>query len=186
MKIQYLLFLGLIACTIFPSDAFAQFFSFSSSTQPPNGINLVHTETVNSFNDFNPVTHQGTFQTHPDYLLDYTNYKGVQVFIPYNIDDNSGYVNFGSAHNSVTFYKDSCTARVFDGGHIDSNDTSLINNVSFDLQYAKNGTDISNEHQANFQTCMITHSINGNIITFDLTQSTYGDVTKDVQFVFDL
>src|SRR5690348_2106260 len=183
MKIQYLFFLGLVACTIFPSDAFAQIWPFSSSNPQQT---IVHTETINSFNDFNPITHQGTFQTHPDYLLDYTNYKGVQVFIPYNIDDNLGYVNFESAHNSVTFYKDSCTARVFDGGHIDSNDTSLINNVSFNLQYAQNGTDNWSQHPANSQACTITHDIKGNTITFDLVQSIQGDVTKDVQFVFDL
>lgn len=192
-RIALLFFVVLIisssTLTNFP-DVFAQFpsFDFSNQTNPAiqTDPNVIHTELQNAYNDFNPVTHTGIFTQHPDFLLDYTNSKGTPVYVPYKIFSGTNYLTFESDHNSATFYTDSCTAKIFDGGKVSATENALVQSVSFDLQTAKNGSDNWIESPINSQTCNISHTENGNVITFDLVQTLPGSATKDIRFIFDL
>lgn len=188
MKIKnftlFLLFLGTILTSLVPTNIDAQ--TPVNSQQNIVANSITHQELQNAINDFNIQTHTGVFTTHPDYLLDYVDEHGKPIFIPYKIYNGINYVNFESAYNSATFYIDSCTVKLFDGGKITANEIPLTNSISFNLQYANNATDNWFESIANQKSCTITHRQEGNSITFDLIQISQNDVTKDIQFIFNL
>lgn len=170
-----------------PQDAAAQINLglFSSSTQMPQQDPTINTVGLNYNDTYDPITKKGVWISHPDYLLDYLDWQNQPHYRAYDIGNTSNYVSFWSNHNSIVLYRDSCTAKIYNGGKINSN-SSAITTVSFDLQQAQNATDNWYDSAVNNQTCVINYVEAPNQVTFDMAQSIPNQVTKDIRFIFNL
>lgn len=154
-----LLSLGMI------QDSYA-FWPFDQSTQPTKIMirqqdSIIYADKVGNI---------GSWQSAPKWILDYNDYQGNPVYVPYKVWDSLNYTTFENAQSSVTVEKNTCSLRIFDGGRVSSDTNPLLNSVYFDLQYAKNGTDAWNESQENFDMCNVKYNTSSNGLTVNLIQ----------------
>lgn len=169
MKIILLALFSLALISIGLVEQSFAFWPFDTPQPDPNKVTIRQADSVITYDK---KTNLGSWQSAPKWILNYNDYQGNPVYSPYKIWDSSNYVTFENAQSSVTVEKNTCSLRIFDGGRVIENQTALLNSVYFDLQYAKNGTDIWNESPENFQSCNVgfTNSTNG--LTANLIQGT--------------
>ncbi len=76
------------------------------------------------------------------------------VYISHELDDNQNHVTYSTGSISWTFYKDSCTFRLFEGGKVTSETNPVIENISVTMQEFKNSVWENTPH--NDLNCNVT------------------------------
>lgn len=182
MKIILLAFLGIALASIgliVPSYAF---WPFDAPQTDPNKVTVRQTDSMITYDKR---TNLGSWQSAPKWILDYNDYQGNPVYAPYKVWDASNYVTFENAQVSVTAEKNTCSLRIFGGGRVLSDASPLLNSVYFDLQYAKNGTDIWNESKENFDTCNVKYKTDSNGLTANLVQGSLTEKNIELRLYDD-
>lgn len=194
----FALFFGTLIFSMVAQTAFAQVqFSDSNSTSvnqsvtsqgtdQQNGITTIRGQDFIQTSQMVDATHgKGTWQNAPEWILDFTDQKNHPVYSPYLLVDNlatQNYLTYQSAQTSITFYQNSCSIKVFNGGRVYANEIPLVNDVSFSLQNATFGSDIWTDNQVNSAQCNISYTQQSNGITLDMTQADSKTI-KDIRFV---
>lgn len=151
-----------------------------ATAEPAKG--MIRTENSIIYYDLNKKT--GSWQSAPDWILNYVDYQGNPIYVPYNLWEGSNYITIENAQTSVVVNKDSCTLSLFDGGRVNGTELPLIENVGFNLQQATNGTDIWNQSDSNSQQCNVTYQKQDNGVIVNLKQG--GTIEKNIELrIFD-
>lgn len=181
MKNSSILLFLLILVSPFIQNANGDLFNFSSSTEIPadSTVNHIRLKDANLYIDKN--TNQASWQTAPLWMQDYTDYQGQPVYIPYKFYSGDGYYNIESAQGSLSAYTDTCSIKLYDAGHINETSIPIINDISFSLQTAQNGTDNWQQSQINSENCITSYSEQSNGMTLNMTQGSTSDILKTVQ-----
>lgn len=182
MKIILFALLGLALISIGLLEPSYAFWPFDTPQKDPNKVTVRQSDSVITYDKR---TNLGSWQTAPKWILDYNDHQGNPVYAPYKVWDASNYVTFENAQVSVTVEKNTCSLRIFDGGRVLSDASPLLNSVYFDLQYAKNGTDIWNESKENFDTCNVQYKTDSNGLTANLVQGSQTEKNIELRLYDD-